>query len=73
MRVYPEITLAEAREKHRVAHKIVSQGQDPIQLKREATPNIEQEQGNTFVFNQLLIFLMWSPFFLNMIVVIVTF
>ncbi|USO05675.1 MAG: integrase arm-type DNA-binding domain-containing protein [Rhodospirillales bacterium] len=46
--VYPEITLAEAREKHRVAHKLVAEGEDPVQLKREATAHKKYEQGNTF-------------------------
>ncbi|MGH1456039.1 MAG: tyrosine-type recombinase/integrase [Alphaproteobacteria bacterium] len=46
--VYPEITLAEAREKHRVAHKIVSEGENPIELKREAVAHKKHEQSNTF-------------------------
>lgn len=46
--VYPEITLAEAREKHRTAHKLVSAGENPIQLKREAIAHKQHEQGNTF-------------------------
>jgi len=46
--IYPEISLAEAREKHRVAHKLVSEGENPIDLKREAIATKKQEQSNTF-------------------------
>ncbi len=46
--VYPEITLAEAREKHRAAHKLVSEGENPIDLKRQAIAHKEHEQSNTF-------------------------
>lgn len=46
--VYPEISLAEAREKHREAHKLVAQGLDPSlekqNTKRERILNAE----NTF-------------------------
>ena len=46
--VYPEISLAEAREKHRIAHKLVSEGHDPMQLQKDAVDEKKQDQANTF-------------------------
>lgn len=34
--VYPEVTLAEVRGKHRDAHKLVSKGVDPMEAKKQA-------------------------------------
>lgn len=46
--VYPEVALAEARDKHRDAHKQVSEGIDPQATKQEAKLQKEQEAANTF-------------------------
>ena len=46
--VYPEVPLVEAREKHKAAHKLVSNGTDPQQAKREERLVKEQEATNTF-------------------------
>ena len=46
--VYPEVPLAEAREKHREAHKLVAEGTDPNFAKEEAKRARELESTNTF-------------------------
>ncbi len=46
--VYPETTLAEAREKHKQAHKLVTQGIDPSVAKQETKRTLITEAGNTF-------------------------
>lgn len=46
--VYPEVSLAEAREKHQEAHKLVSEGIDPKMLKQELELQKEAEKENTF-------------------------
>jgi integrase len=46
--VYPEISLQEAREKHKEAHKLVKEGIDPNQQKRQEKIEIQREQLNTF-------------------------
>ncbi len=46
--VYPETSLAEAREKHAKARKLVQQNIDPNQSKRDAKRVAEQEAENTF-------------------------
>lgn len=45
---YPEITLAEAREKHRIAHKQVFEGIDPQAVKQEKKRIRQEEASNTF-------------------------
>jgi integrase len=46
--VYPETTLNEAREKHRVAHKLVKEGVDPNQVKKEAKKQQLFDASNSF-------------------------
>lgn len=46
--VYPETTLAEAREKHRAAHKLVAAGQDPSAHKQENKRQQVLNAENTF-------------------------
>lgn len=46
--VYPEISLAEAREKHREAHKLVTQGLDPSQEKQNTKRERILNAENTF-------------------------
>ncbi|NBB88873.1 MAG: integrase arm-type DNA-binding domain-containing protein [Bacteroidetes bacterium] len=46
--VYPEISLAEARERHRQAHKMVSDGIDPQQEKKQQTRERRINAANTF-------------------------
>lgn len=46
--VYPEVTLAEAREEHKKAHKLVSQGFDPALSKKEKKLERYSEAANTF-------------------------
>lgn len=46
--VYPETSLAEAREKHRQAHKDVANGLNPVSLKRDDIRQKKQEAKNTF-------------------------
>lgn len=46
--VYPEISLAEAREMHREAHKQVSQKIDPSLQRQETARAARLEVGNTF-------------------------
>lgn len=46
--VYPEISLQEAREMHREAHKLVSKGIDPQAVKEEEKRIREQEAANTY-------------------------
>lgn len=46
--VYPEVLLAEARDKHREAHKLVSEGIDPAQAKEEDKRQKELDATNTF-------------------------
>ncbi len=45
---YPEIPLAEAREKHRKAHKQVFEGIDPQAVKQEKKRARKEESSNTF-------------------------
>lgn len=45
--VYPEITLAEAREKHRQLHKLVSLGEDPMEVKRAVMSQRRSDHANT--------------------------
>lgn len=46
--VYPEVSLAEAREKHKAAHKLVSDGIDPKDNQKEEMAKRRAEAGNTF-------------------------
>lgn len=46
--VYPEITLADAREKHRQLHKLVSLGEDPMEVKKALVDQKRSDQANTF-------------------------
>lgn len=46
--VYPEVPLVEAREKHRIAHKMVSDGKDPVQVHKEILLANQLEASNTF-------------------------
>lgn len=46
--VYPETTLAEAREKHSTAHKQVKEGIDPQQHKRDREEQKRKEAENTY-------------------------
>ncbi len=46
--VYPEISLAEAREMHRKAHKLVAQGLDPSQEKQNTKRERAVNAENTF-------------------------
>ncbi len=46
--IYPEVSLAEAREKCHEARKLLRAGQDPKQAKRDARVRQQAEQENTF-------------------------
>jgi hypothetical protein len=46
--VYPEVSLAEAREKHRAAHKQVSENKDPSAEKQEEKRQLTLNADNTF-------------------------
>ena len=46
--VYPEIGLSEARELHREAHKLVANGIDPTQTKRQEKTEQQSKGNNTF-------------------------
>lgn len=46
--VYPEISLAEAREKHKIAHKLVFDGIDPQDMKKEQRRDKALNAANTF-------------------------
>ena len=46
--VYPEITLQEARERHREAHKLISGGIDPNETKKKAKQDQMIDSANTF-------------------------
>lgn len=46
--VYPEISLLEAREKHRAAHKLVGEGVDPSAHKQTVRREKELNAENTF-------------------------
>ncbi|MEM6811797.1 MAG: integrase arm-type DNA-binding domain-containing protein [Pseudomonadota bacterium] len=46
--VYPETSLAEAREKHQAAHKLVTEGTDPKENKKEEQAKKIVEANNTF-------------------------
>lgn len=46
--IYPEVSLAEARERHQQAHKLVSDGIDPSLHKLEAKVKRSVEANNTF-------------------------
>jgi len=46
--IYPEISLAEAREAHAKAHKQVSQKADPMKLREQAIRNARLDAANTF-------------------------
>ena len=46
--VYPEITLAEAREKHRQLHKLVALGEDPMEVKKALMEQKRSDHANTF-------------------------
>ncbi len=45
---YPETTLAEAREKHRVAHKQVDNGENPLEIKQQNIREKRINHANTF-------------------------
>lgn len=45
--VFPEVTLAEARDKHRDAHKLVAQNIDPLLVKQEEQLTRKLEAENT--------------------------
>ncbi len=46
--VYPEISLAEAREMHQKAHKLVSLGEDPMEVKKASLEEKRIEKATTF-------------------------
>lgn len=46
--VYPEVTLAEAREEHAKAHKLVSKGVDPAEQRKLEKLTKAQARANTF-------------------------
>ncbi|MEM7618389.1 MAG: integrase arm-type DNA-binding domain-containing protein [Pseudomonadota bacterium] len=46
--VYPEITLADARDKHRQLHKLVSLGEDPMEVKKALVEQKRSDHANTF-------------------------
>jgi integrase len=46
--IYPEVSLAEAREKHRAAHKMVSENKDPSAEKQEEKRQLILNADNTF-------------------------
>lgn len=46
--VYPDVSLAEAREKHLIAYKLVAQGVDPALEKRKTKVEQGTNSGNTF-------------------------
>ncbi len=46
--VYPEITLAEAREKQAEARKLISNGVDPVEAKRERKRLAKARSENSF-------------------------
>jgi integrase len=46
--VYPEVTLADAREKCAAARRLLAAGTDPAEAKREAKRLFLQKQDNTF-------------------------
>lgn len=46
--IYPEVPLAEAREKHRAAHKLVSENKDPSAEKQEEKRQLILNADNTF-------------------------
>lgn len=45
---YPEISLLEAREKHKQAHKLVANGTDPAKVKEDKKRSVKLESKNTF-------------------------
>lgn len=45
---YPEVTLAEARDKRLAARKLLDQGTDPSQDKKERQRELNEANGNTF-------------------------
>lgn len=45
---YPEVTLAEARDKRMAARKLLEQGIDPSQEKKERQRELVEANGNTF-------------------------
>src|SRR5580658_4026192 len=46
--VYPEVSLADARERRMQARKLLAAGKDPGEMKRETRRIIIQKQENTF-------------------------
>jgi len=46
--VYPTVTLAEARTKREEAKKLIAQGIDPVQYKRDAKALQKGEAANSF-------------------------
>lgn len=45
---YPEVSLQEAREKHRAARKLVSEGIDPSLERKKRRADVYESAGNTF-------------------------
>ncbi len=45
---YPEVTLAEARDRRMAARKLLDQGTDPSQEKKERQRELNEANGNTF-------------------------
>jgi hypothetical protein len=46
--IYPEVSLSEAREKHRAAYKLVSENKDPSAEKQEEKRQLILNADNTF-------------------------
>jgi len=46
--VYPEVSLVEAREKHRTARKLLAMGSDPALVKKEGIAALKTNNENTF-------------------------
>ncbi len=46
---YPEITLASARERRAAARKLIAEGHDPVEIKREAKRQEQINTENTFI------------------------
>jgi hypothetical protein len=45
--VYPEVSLKEASEKQADARKLIRNGQDPAEIKREQKPQQMAQSGNS--------------------------
>jgi integrase len=58
--VYPETTLAEARVKSEDARRVLREGQDPSQLRRDRKQKLIDDTANTFEVVARLWFAHWS-------------